>query len=175
MSFRFKRFTWLLLTSLILRAQGPPPSGPFGGGHPPPPPPHHGGPPPGPLSRSLHVGPIGRWWTDPHMAQLLALTADQQSAMDRVFEQNRAKLLELNGNLRREEGLLKSLVDSTVLDEQKLYAQIDSVASARAELERANGRMLIGLRKILSAEQWQRLQADRSGDHRDGPPIQHFN
>jgi protein CpxP len=50
-------------------------------------------------------------------------------------------------------------------DEGKILAQIDRVAQARAELEKANGRMLLGLRRLLTADQWKTLQAEEPHAH----------
>jgi len=58
-------------------------------------------------------------------------------------------------------------------DEGKILAQIDRVAQARAELEKANARMLLGLRRVLTSDQWKTLQADAAkGDPRGHYP--HF-
>jgi Spy/CpxP family protein refolding chaperone len=101
--------------------------------------------------------------------QLLQLTSEQQKAMDNVFNRNRAKLIDLNNALRREEATLKPLVAADNVDEPKILAQMDRVAEARAELEKANGRMLIKLRKILVPDQWRPLQADDPRNHPDRP------
>jgi Spy/CpxP family protein refolding chaperone len=50
-------------------------------------------------------------------------------------------------------------------DEGKILAQIDRVAQARAELEKANARMLLGLRRVLTSEQWKTLQAEEPKEH----------
>lgn len=147
-----------------LQAQHGPPPGPRGGefrGGPPPPPPL------GPMERSAHVGPPGRWWSDPRLAQLLLLTVEQQNAMDKVMEENRGRLMELNHTLRKEEADLRVLISADVVDEPKILSQVERVAGARAELEKANGRMLVGLRKVLDREQWRRLQADEFGHQFD--------
>jgi len=89
--------------------------------------------------------------------------------MDNVFNRNRAKLIDLNNALRREEATLKPLVAADNVDEPKILAQMDRVAEARAELEKANGRMLIELRKILVPDQWRPLQADDPRNHPDRP------
>jgi hypothetical protein len=56
-------------------------------------------------------------------------------------------------------------------DETRILAQIDKVAQSRAELEKANARMLLGLRSVLTTAQWKTLQtlgpSDRFG--RRGP------
>ena len=48
-------------------------------------------------------------------------------------------------------------------DEPKILAQIDRVAQARAELEKANARLLLGIRRVLTPDQWKKLQADTPG------------
>jgi len=101
--------------------------------------------------------------------QLLQLTSEQQKAMDNVFNRNRAKLIDLNNALRREEATLKPLVAADNVDEPKILAQMDRVAEARAELEKANGRMLIELRIILVPDQRRPLQADDPRNHPDRP------
>jgi periplasmic protein CpxP/Spy len=93
------------------------------------------------------------------MAQKLGLTADQQKKMEAVFEQNRAGLLDLLGNVHKEEEAMKPLLEADQPDDGKILAQIDRVAQARADLERANGRMLLGMRKVLSPQQWKTLQS----------------
>jgi Spy/CpxP family protein refolding chaperone len=106
----------------------------------------------------LQTGLPDRWWRNPATAQSLGLTADQQKKMDDVFQQYRLKLIDLNAALEKEEVVLEPLVAAEPLDEAKITAQIDRVAQARAELEKANGRMLLGIRKPLTQEQWNKLQ-----------------
>jgi len=43
-------------------------------------------------------------------------------------------------------------------DESKVLAQINRIAQASAELEKTNGRMLLGFRGVLTQEQWKKLQ-----------------
>jgi Spy/CpxP family protein refolding chaperone len=105
----------------------------------------------------LQTGLPDRWWKNPATAQSLGLTADQQKKMDDTFQQSRLKLIDLNAALEKEEVTLEPLVAAEPLDESKVTAQIDRVAQARAELEKANGRMLLGIRKQLTPEQWTKL------------------
>ncbi len=99
-----------------------------------------------------------RWWKNPATSQSLGLTADQQKKMDDVFQQYRLKLIDLNAALEKEEISLDPLVSAEPLDESKITTQIDRVAQARAEHEKANGRMLLGIRKMLTQDQWNKLQ-----------------
>lgn len=136
----------------------------FRGGPPPPMQPNHG-----PMSRAMHVGPPGRWWSDPRFAQLLGLSADQGKKMDAVFDSSKLKLIDLSAALQKEEAILEPLLAADRPDESKILGEIDRVAQARAELEKANARMLLGLRNILTQEQWKRLQAEPPAGRRPPP------
>jgi Spy/CpxP family protein refolding chaperone len=135
-----------------------------GGGPPPPMQPNHG-----PMDRAMHVGPPGKWWSDPQFAQRLGLTADQQKRMEAIFQQNRLKLIDFSAALQKQEAILEPLLATDRPDEATVLAQIDRIAQARANLEKANARMLLGLRGVLTQSQWNQLQAE-APPRRDGPP-----
>ncbi len=122
-----------------------------------------GGPPP--MQRTFHDDHFGRWWDNPQMAQQLNLTDQQKKQMDDIFLQHRLKLIDLNASLEKQETLLHPMIEADQPDETKILAQIDAVAQARAELEKANARMLFDIRKTLTPEQWQKLKTMRE-EHR---------
>jgi Spy/CpxP family protein refolding chaperone len=110
------------------------------------------------------------WWKNPDIVQKLTLSADQQKRMDDIFQQSRLQLIDLKANVEKQEILLEPMLSDNPPDTNKVLAQIDHVASARAELEKANARMLLGIRGVLSADQWTKLQAERQEIHqRFGP------
>ena len=119
-----------------------------------------------PMERAFHLGdgrgagPHGRWWTDPALVQKLGLTTDQQKRIDTLFQQSRLKLIDLSAALQKEEAIMEPLVEADRPDESQVLAQIDRVAQARAELEKANARMLLGFRGVLTQDQWKKLQAE---------------
>jgi len=110
----------------------------------------------GPMERGM-----GRWWTNPELVEKLGVTADQQKKMDDIFQQHRLKLIDLNAAVQREEVTLEPMMGADQPDEAKIVAQIDKVAQARAELEKANARMLLGIRRVLTPDQWKKLQAEQ--------------
>ena len=150
-----------LLLGVMCFGQQPSPAGPDG------PPQGPGRPgrgmrgPGGPL----RLGPPGRWWDDPEFIKKLGLTDDQQKKMDDIFNSSRLKLIDLSAAVQKEEAIMEPLVAADPPDENKLLAQIDRVAQARAELEKANARMLLGIRSQLTHEQWLRLKAERPPMH----------
>ena len=103
---------------------------------------------------------MGRWWKDPQMVEKLGVTADQQKKMDDIFQQHRLKLIDVTAAVEREEVTLEPLMEGEQPDEAKVVAQIDKVAQARAELEKANARMLLGIRRVLTPDQWKKLEAE---------------
>lgn len=170
---RPRSFSWLALFILLCAASssvlgqdgGAPPNGGGDNG----PPPMEGRRPP--MERAFRLGPHGRWWNNPEFAQKLGLTADQQKRMEAVFEQSRPSLTELLTAVRKEETAMEPLLAADQPDETKVLAQIDRVAQARAQLEKTNARMLLGLRRILTSDQWKTLQAEEPLNHhsRFGP------
>ena len=109
----------------------------------------------------LQLGPPGRWWDDKHFAKQLHLSSDQQHRMDSIFEQNRGMLLKRFEGLQQEEQRMEELTHAKTLDENALFAQIDRVAQARADLEKANTHLLFQIRNEMDAEQISRLEEHR--------------
>ena len=155
-----------LLLGVMCFAQQPSPGGPDG-------PPQRGpgrqdmGGPRGPRgpAGALRLGPPGRWWDDPEFIKKLGLSDDQQKKMDDIFNSGRLNLIDLFAAVQKEEAIMEPLVAADPPDENKLLAQIDRVAQARAELEKANARMLLGIRRQLTHEQWLKLKAERPPRH----------
>lgn len=131
-----------------------------------------------PMEHAFRMGPRGRWWNNPDIAQKLGLSTDQQKKMDDIFQQSRLKLIDEHAAVEKQETILEPLLSAEQPDEARILAQIDKVAQSRADLEKANARMLLGLRGVLTTTQWKTLQAlgprpgerfDRRRDDRRGP------
>ena len=123
-----------------------------------------------PMERGMHAPAPGKWWHDPGLVQKLGLTSDQQKKMDDIFQQHRLKLIDLNATLQKDETIMEPLMSAEQPDESKILAQIDRVAQARAELEKANARMLLGIRRVLNQDQWKKLQAEEPRQPQPGRP-----
>jgi Spy/CpxP family protein refolding chaperone len=118
----------------------------------------------------LMTGLPGRWWGNPEMARRFGLSADQVKRMDDIFQQFRLQLIDLNANLQKQELILEPLVSADQPEESRILAQIDKVVQARAELEKANAHMLLGVRRVLTQEQWQKLKAQAPVTPRPAEP-----
>ena len=109
---------------------------------------------------SLRTTVKGTFWRNPEWIKLLDLSSEQQNKMDDIFHQYRLKLIDLTASLQKEELILDPLLGPArpLPDlEAKILAQIDRVADARAELEKANSKMLFNILQVLTAEQWSKL------------------
>ena len=114
-------------------------------------------------------GPRGRWWGDPELVKQLGITQDQVKKMDDILQQHRLHLIDLHANLDKQELILEPLVSADQPDETRILAQIDKVAQARADLEKANARMLLDIRRTLTQEQWQKLKSETPRPGRPAP------
>jgi len=105
----------------------------------------------------IHTAPQlslpGRWWDDKKTVKLLNLRSDQQSHMDNIFEANKGNLKSLYDNLKQEEQRFGSMSHEDLQDETKVFAEIDRVAQARADLEKANFHILLQIRKEMDPGQ----------------------
>jgi len=124
-----------------------------------------------PFERALgENGDHPHWWNNQKMIDKLKLTDDQRKAMDATLLQHRTTLIDLRASLEKSELNLEPLMSEDQPNESQILAQIDTVAQARAELEKANARFLLAIRSKLTPDQWKQLQADRAShgmEHHD--------
>jgi Spy/CpxP family protein refolding chaperone len=118
--------------------------------------------------------PEGTWWRNPEAVSRIGLSAEQTKHIDEIFLQSRVQLIDLHASLEKEELLLEPMMDANPVDQGKALAQIAKIADTRAELEKTNAKMLLGIRAVLNADQWAKLRAghphgdDMRGGRSDG-------
>ena len=116
-----------------------------------------------PFERAMGIsGEHGRWWNNPKVVERLKLTDEQRKSMDDTLQQHRETLVDLRASLEKAELELEPMMKEDQPNESQILAQIDKVAQARAELEKANARFLLALRSKLTPEQWKQVQAERA-------------
>jgi Spy/CpxP family protein refolding chaperone len=117
------------------------------------------------------MGEHGHWWNNPTVAAKLKLTDTQRKAMDDTLQQHRESLIDMRGTLQKAELELEPMMKEDQPNEGNILAQIDKIAQARAELEKANARFLLAIRSKLTPEQWKQVQEDRANRPRGGPGM----
>jgi protein CpxP len=162
-----------LAACTLVWGQGPPPApAPAPGPPPNQGPGHRAGPVPGgEMQGGPRQSPGGKWWDNPEMVKRLGITADQQKKMDDVFQQSRLKLIDLSATLEKEEVMMEGLLKGPQLDDARILPAVDRIAQARAELEKANARLMLAIRHVLTPEQWEKLNEQGPMPRRAGPGM----
>ncbi len=114
-------------------------------------------------------GEHGRWWNNPKIAERLKLTDEQRKAFDAILLEHRKKLIDLRASLEKQELEMDPLIRADQPNEGRILSQIDKVAQARAELEKANARFLLAIRSRLTPDQWKQMEADRANRWQERP------
>jgi protein CpxP len=152
---------FITLITIAAVAQG---SGPMGMGP--------GGPGPHGMDMGLHHGRFGTWWKNSEVVKELQLTDAQVKQIEQTFLDYRLKLIDLRADLERQETKLQPLLETDQPNEQQVGSQVDAVVAARGRLEKTNTMMMLAIRRVLSVEQWKKLQSihhrHAEGHMRDG-------
>ncbi len=104
---------------------------------------------------------LGKWWKNSEIVKKLQLSEAQVGQIEQSFLNHRRELADLSAELRNRETQLSILMQADTMDEDKIKAQTELVASARAALEKANASMMLSIRKALTGEQWKKLESIR--------------
>lgn len=118
--------------------------------------------PPVRFGRGLNYSGLnGQWWKNAEVVKRLSLSDAQVQQMEQIFQDHRLKLIDLHAALQREEVRLEPMLRADSPNESQVLAQIDRVATQRANLEKANAQMAFSIRRVLNPEQWKTLQSLR--------------
>jgi protein CpxP len=127
-----------------------------------------------PMERAFRFeGERGQFWNNPKIVEKLKLTDDQRKAMDGILQAHRVTLIDLHANVEKAEVEMEPLMGADAPNEAAILAQIDKIAQARAELEKANARFLLALRSKLTPDQWKEVQSFRSEHGPEGGGWSH--
>lgn len=97
------------------------------------------------------------WW---QMEPTLALSTEQSTQIDGIFQESIAQLQKQKDELDRLESQLSRLIETTAT-EPEVTRQIDRVEAARSSLNKTRTLMLLHMRQVLTPEQRLKLNALR--------------
>ncbi len=157
----------MLVTGIAAAQQAPvaqPPQGPPPGGQM-----RMKQPGPGMLERAPFPAPearkmrpdLGAWWKNSEVVREIGLSEPQVNQIEQTFFEHRLKLIDLKASVEREETRLQPLMEADQVNEAQISTQIDKVLAARGALEKANVMMMLSIRKVLTVEQWKKLESVR--------------
>jgi Spy/CpxP family protein refolding chaperone len=107
------------------------------------------------------------WWKSERFQKELALTPDQVSRIDVVFQAVQPALRAENRALKKLEDELSTLIAEARIDEAELAHFVVRVEAARADLSKTRTLMIFRIRRIMSAEQHLKLQKLFEQDEKD--------
>jgi Spy/CpxP family protein refolding chaperone len=100
------------------------------------------------------------WWEGP-IAKSLDLTDAQNTQVRATVAEYRDKLRELRAGVNRAETDLQGIFNQETVDQKQANDAINQLAAARSELFKTTSQMDLKLRLVLTAQQWQVLQAQQ--------------
>jgi Spy/CpxP family protein refolding chaperone len=105
------------------------------------------------LAAPVHAQSFGfPWWRDAQFQKELALSAEQTTRIDGVFQAAISNLRQKNEDLGQQEAELSRLIASNA-DELVVTRQVDKVEAIRANLNKMRTLMLLHMRQVLSPDQ----------------------
>lgn len=113
---------------------------------------------------------LGKWWKNSEVVRDLGLGNAQIEEIERIFLDHRVQLVDLHAEEERQEARLRPLMEADRQDADKVAAQVDQMLAAKARLEKANIMMMIAIRRVLTVEQWKKLQSIQ-GKHQPTAPV----
>ena len=114
----------------------------------------------------------GKWWKDTDTVKQIGLTDGQASQIEQIFVEHRMKLIDWVADLQKQELKLETYLDADQPDEGQVSNQVDQVVAARGKLEKENALMMLNMRRVLTPDQWKKLQSIR-GDMAAGGVFFH--
>jgi Spy/CpxP family protein refolding chaperone len=102
--------------------------------------------------------PNGKWWKDPRVVKELNLTSGESQRLDQLFVKSRRRLIDLKNQVEKEQFEYQTLMESPDLDEAAVKRQLKKLEKARSALNAERSRFVVGVRKILGRDRFQRLQ-----------------
>jgi len=112
------------------------------------------------------------WWRDEHYQKHLALTTDQVSRLEAIWQAALPELRKGRDELDRQEAELSRLIETNA-DEAVVTRQVDKVENIRANLNKARSMMIWHHRQLLTPEQRVKLKVmrDRDRERARQPPA----
>jgi Spy/CpxP family protein refolding chaperone len=108
---------------------------------------------------NLPTGLFDQFWNDPALAADLRLTDLQRKQLQDATLAQRLTLIDGGADALKALARLSSLFEADRLDDAAYKAQLNQLAAAVGKLVQDVGEMAITPRRVLTAEQWGKLQS----------------
>jgi Spy/CpxP family protein refolding chaperone len=117
--------------------------------------------------------PEGKWWKRPRVAKQIGLSDEQSKRIEEIFVRSRPQLIDLKADLEKKQFDLQQSMENNAA-RADIERKLETVEDARKQLQKTRVLMLLDMKSVLSAEQWERLKQmreqarERRREARDG-------
>ena len=99
----------------------------------------------------------GKWWQDDRFKRDLGLTSEQSTRLEEIFQKTQPTLRQRMQSLDQAENQFDRLVEKG--DDASVMQYMETVETARAELNKTRTMMLLRMRRSLTPDQWAKFTA----------------
>jgi Spy/CpxP family protein refolding chaperone len=107
------------------------------------------------------VSAQGKWWKSDRVIELLGLTMEQSDELESVFQDLIGPQRDAMRRVNRLEEQFSAILRRDQATEEDVMAAIDEVEAARSDLGKLRALMLYRMRRVLTPDQRDTLEADR--------------
>jgi Spy/CpxP family protein refolding chaperone len=115
------------------------------------------------------------WWRDPEVINELRLTDAQRKQLEQTSTNMKLSLISAAATAAGALVKGESALNSDQLDEASYSQQVTAAADAASKLVKDLGGTMLAMRKILSAEQWRKLETMRRSERETRRPMPREN
>ena len=108
-------------------------------------------------AKGAQAPPVFKWWTNPYYIKELGLTAEQTRRMEEIFQSAQPTLKIQKTALDEAEAKFERLIERG--DDREVMEQVNVLEATRADLNKTRTVMLLGMRKLLTRDQWAKFTA----------------
>lgn len=108
-------------------------------------------------SRAKEIPP-GRWWHLPYFVNRLGITDQEKAQLDKLFDYNRNKLVQLKMQVEKERSELAGSIDRQHLNENAAISWMKKLENSRTLLASTRFTYSLEVRKLLGYLRFERLK-----------------
>lgn len=128
---------------------------------------HRMGPPPGGMGMPMDMGSLmhppmellSEWWKNPELAAELRLTDAQIKQLEQANLNTKLAMIDSAADGFKALTRAGALLDADQFDEAAFSQQVTALSTDAANLVKNFGQAALTIRRVLSAEQWKKLEA----------------
>jgi Spy/CpxP family protein refolding chaperone len=102
--------------------------------------------------------PDGKWWQMPKVSEKLNLTGEEKEKLYEFYIQNRSKLIDLEGSVKKEGFVLEQIIENDNMDKAACMEQFKKLQDVRTKVEVESFRFFVEVRKLLGYDRFQQFK-----------------